>query len=65
MIDKNDQLIKIFEKYIGLNPEVDFSFSSCPDQFKYLKKSLDIVKNESCFTSQFEDSNPELVKILR
>ena len=44
LIDKHDQLIKIFEKFIGINPEIDFSFTSCSDQLKYLKKSLGIAK---------------------
>ena len=65
VVDKNDQIMKILEKYPNYNQEIDQSFVTNTKQNDYLQNCFLKVQTKQCFSEQFSGINPELVELLQ
>lgn len=63
-VSKNDQFIKILQRYPNLNKDVDLSFLSNDDQLSYFDSCRSIIASKSDITSKFSQSSPGLVNLL-
>ena len=59
---KDDQIVKILERFPDLDIESDFSFANDDDSAEYLKNAMDLCDgNRGSLQQKLDNSNPELM----
>ena len=67
MMERNDQLVKILQRFEKIDTDKDLCFLTDDNQWSYAMKAIETskIQDRTTLAERFEDSDPDLVRILQ